>query len=62
MWTEIAAPEQAKLMVEKYYKDTTNLKSPYGIRTLSKKEKMYYVVLQATLHPGWVQYGLSLTI
>ena len=58
MWANVATPEQAKLMVEKHYRDTTNLKSPYGIRTLSKKEKMYFVGASGNpsswLGPIWI--------
>lgn len=43
MWAGLATEEQAKIMVEKHFHDTANLNSPYGIRTLSKQEKMYYV-------------------
>lgn len=43
MWAGIATPEQAEIMVETHFADTTNLNSPFGIRTLSKQEKMYYV-------------------
>jgi putative isomerase len=41
MWAGIATPEQAKLMVEKQYLDTTSFNAPAGIRTLSPLEKMY---------------------
>jgi len=41
MWAKIATPEQAKLMVEKQFKDTTSFNAPAGIRTLSPLEKMY---------------------
>jgi len=42
MWAEIATPEQAKRMVERY-RDTRTFNAPYGVRTLSKLEKMYNV-------------------
>lgn len=41
MWAEIATPEQAKRMVAENYKDTRTFNARYGIRTLSKLEKMY---------------------
>ncbi len=41
MWAGIATPEQAKIMVEKQFKDTASFNSPSGIRTLSPLEKMY---------------------
>jgi putative isomerase len=42
MWAEIATPEQAKRMVARY-KDERTFNAPYGVRTLSKLEKMYNV-------------------
>jgi hypothetical protein len=42
MWAEIATPEQAKRMVERY-RDTRTFNAAYGVRTLSKLEKMYNV-------------------
>lgn len=41
MWAGIATPEQAKIMVEKQFSDTTSFNAPAGIRTLSPLEKMY---------------------
>ena len=41
MWAGIATPEQAKRMVNEHYKDTATLNCNYGIRSLSKLEKMY---------------------
>ena len=41
MWAEIATPEQARMIVETQYKDTTSFNAPAGIRTLSPLEKMY---------------------
>lgn len=41
MWAGVATPEQAKLMVEKHFGDTTSFNAPAGIRTLSPLEKMY---------------------
>lgn len=41
MWADIATPEQAKRMVEEHYKNTKTFCAPYGVRTLSKMEKMY---------------------
>ncbi len=43
MWAGIATPEQAKRMVEEHYKCDKTFHSPYGIRSLSKMEKMYTV-------------------
>jgi hypothetical protein len=41
MWSGIATPEQAKRMVNERLKNEKTLGAPYGIRTLSKMEKMY---------------------
>lgn len=42
LWAEIATPEQAARMVERL-RDERTFNAPYGIRTLSKLEKMYNV-------------------
>jgi putative isomerase len=41
MWAGIATPEQSKRMVEEHFKNEKTFNAPYGIRTLSKMEKMY---------------------
>jgi putative isomerase len=41
MWAGIATPEQAKRMVLEHYRDTRTFNAPFGIRTLSRMEKMY---------------------
>ena len=43
MWAGIATPEQAKRMVAEHFKNERTFSAPYGIRTLSKLEKMYDV-------------------
>ena len=43
MWAEVATPEQAKRMVAQNFKDTATFNAMYGVRTLSKLEKMYSV-------------------
>lgn len=43
MWAGIATPEQAKRMVEGHYRNQRTFNAPYGVRTLSKLEKMYDV-------------------
>jgi putative isomerase len=50
MWSGVATPEQAKEMVVKNYLDTNTFNAPYGIRSLSKMEKMYDV--RATSNPS----------
>jgi len=41
MWAGIATPEQARRMVDEHLKNQKTLGAPYGVRTLSKMEKMY---------------------
>jgi len=41
MWAGIATPEQVKRMVNENYKDPKTFFSAYGVRSLSKSEKMY---------------------
>jgi putative isomerase len=43
MWAGIATPEQAARMVNEHLKNEKTFAAPYGIRTLSKMEKMYSV-------------------
>jgi putative isomerase len=50
MWSGVATPEQAKQMVEKNLIDTNTFCAPYGVRSLSKMEKMYD--LRATSNPS----------
>lgn len=60
MWADIATPEQAKRMVEEHYKNPKTFCAPYGVRTLSKMEKMYN--LKASGNPSsWLGpvWGIS---
>ena len=43
MWAGIATEEQAERMVKEHYLDSKTFCAPYGVRTLSKMEKMYKV-------------------
>ncbi len=43
LWAEIATPEQAQRMIEGHYRNTRTFNAAYGVRTLSKLEKMYNV-------------------
>lgn len=43
MWSGVATPEQAKRMVQENLLDKKAFWAPYGVRTLSKYEKMYAV-------------------
>jgi putative isomerase len=44
MWAGIATKEQAERMVAENYKNEKTFNSPYGVRTLSKLEKMYRII------------------
>jgi glycogen debranching enzyme len=50
MWANVATPDQAKEMVERNLTDTNTFDAPYGVRSLSKMEKMYD--LRATSNPS----------
>ena len=41
MWAGIATKDQAKRMVKENYMNEKTFYAPYGVRTLSKMEKMY---------------------
>lgn len=57
MWAGIATEEQAKRMVEEHYRNEKTFHSPYGVRTLSKMEKMYAIIKSGNpscwLGPVW---------
>ena len=44
MWAGIATEEQARRMVYENLLDEGLFWAPYGVRTLSKKEKMYQII------------------
>ena len=44
MWAGIATAEQAHRMVREHYLDPRTFYAPYGVRTLSKMEKMYAII------------------
>lgn len=44
MWAGIATPQQAERMVKEHYRDERTFHAPYGVRTLSKMEKMYSII------------------
>ena len=50
LWAGIATPEQARRMVKENLLDERTFCAPYGVRTLSKLEKMYN--LRATHNPS----------
>lgn len=43
MWSEIATKEQAKRIVQEHFYNEKTFSSPFGIRSLSKLEKMYVI-------------------
>lgn len=60
MWAGIATPDQAKRMVEEHCRDGRTFNAPFGVRTLSRMEKMYN--LRASGNPSsWLGpvWGIS---
>jgi putative isomerase len=60
LWAGIATPEQAKRVVNENYKDKRTFNAAFGVRTLSKLEKMYN--LKASGNPSsWLGpiWGIS---
>ena len=60
LWAEIATPEEATRIVEEHYRNPSTFNAPYGVRTLSKMEKMYN--LRASGNPSsWLGpiWGIS---
>lgn len=60
MWSGIATPEQAERIVRENLLDERSFWAPYGVRTLSKYEKMYQI--KATNNPScWLGpvWGIS---
>ncbi len=50
MWAGIATPAQAERMVKEHFSNPKTFNSPFGVRTLSKMEKMYSV--RASANPS----------
>ncbi len=44
MWAGIATKQQAERMVKEHYLNEKTFHAPYGVRTLSKMEKMYAII------------------
>lgn len=44
MWAGIATSSQAERMVKEHYRNEKTFHAPYGVRSLSKMEKMYAIV------------------
>ncbi len=57
MWAGIATPEQAQRMVKEHYRNERTFCAPYGVRSLSKMEKMYAILKSGNpscwLGPVW---------
>ena len=43
LWAGISTPEQAERMVAEHYRNEKTFNAPYGVRSLSKMEKMYSI-------------------
>jgi putative isomerase len=43
LWAGIATPEQAERVVKEHFRDVRTFHAPFGVRTLSKMEKMYNI-------------------
>jgi putative isomerase len=61
MWAGIATPAQAERMVREHYLDPKTFFAPFGVRTLSKMEKMYAIIKSGNpscwLGPIWGIYN-----
>lgn len=60
LWAEIATQEQAERVVKEHYNNQLTFNAPFGVRTLSKAEKMYN--LRASGNPSsWLGpiWGIS---
>lgn len=57
LWSGIATPEQAERIVHEHCRNEKTFNAPYGIRSLSKLEKMYTIVASGNpsswLGPVW---------
>ena len=43
LWAGLATPEQAERIVHDHYRNEKTFNAPYGVRSLSKMEKMYSI-------------------
>ncbi len=43
MWAGVATPEQAERIVQEHYRNEKTFNAPYGVRSLSKMERMYSI-------------------
>lgn len=43
LWAEIATPDQAERIVHEHYRNEKTFNAPFGVRSLSKMEKMYSI-------------------
>jgi putative isomerase len=50
LWAGLASPGQAERVVREHYRNTETFNAPFGVRSLSKQEKMYSI--RATNNPS----------
>ncbi len=43
LWSGVASPEQAERVVAQHYRNPHTFNAPYGVRSLSRQEKMYSI-------------------
>jgi putative isomerase len=43
LWVGIATPDQAERIVAEHYRNEKTFNAPYGVRSLSRMEKMYSI-------------------
>ncbi len=54
LWCGIATPEQARILVEKHLRNPDEFDSPFGMRSLSKAEKMYDTATDSANPSNWL--------
>lgn len=74
LWSGVATPAQARRMASQHYWDERTFLAPYGVRSLSKMEKMYAIrasgnpsswlgplwgIVNYLIFRGFVRYGLE---
>lgn len=74
LWSEVATPDQAKRIEKEHYRNEKTFGAPFGVRTLSRMEKMYQIrpssnpscwlgpiwgISNYMTFRGFVRYGLN---
>jgi putative isomerase len=54
LWCGIATPEQARILVEAHLRNPDEFDAPYGMRSLSKREKMYDPCTDSANPSNWL--------